>query len=83
MQKTIQKVAKCRKCVNGTDIYAGSKGGKRMKKINIGETRGIVRKVDGLGRIVIPIEFRKMLGIEINDPVEIFMIRDGLYIKKG
>ncbi len=39
---------------------------------------GIVRKVDELGRIVIPIELRRTLDIEIKDPIEIFV--DGEYI---
>ena len=32
---------------------------------------GIVRKVDELGRIVLPIEIRRTLGIEIKDALEI------------
>jgi len=32
---------------------------------------GIVRRVDELGRVVIPKEYRKMYGINIGDPVEI------------
>lgn len=39
---------------------------------------GIVRRVDELGRIVLPIELRRTLGIEIKDPIEIFV--DGEYI---
>ena len=39
---------------------------------------GIVRKVDDLGRIVIPIELRRTLDISIKDPVEIFA--DGEYV---
>jgi len=39
---------------------------------------GIVRKVDVLGRIVLPIELRKTLDIEKEDPIEIFV--DGEYI---
>ncbi len=39
---------------------------------------GIVRKVDELGRIVLPIELRRVLGIEIKDALEIFV--DGEYI---
>lgn len=39
---------------------------------------GIVRKVDELGRIVLPIELRRTLDIEIKDPIEIFV--DGEYI---
>lgn len=38
---------------------------------------GIVRKVDELGRIVLPIEIRRSLGIEIKDPLEI-IVEDGI-----
>lgn len=38
---------------------------------------GIVRRVDELGRYVIPKEFRKMLGIKEGDPVECFATKDG------
>ena len=34
---------------------------------------GIVRKVDELGRIVIPKELRRTLNIEEGDPLEIFV----------
>ena len=33
---------------------------------------GIVRKINGLGRIVLPVGVRRMLGIEIGDGVEIY-----------
>lgn len=33
---------------------------------------GIVRKVDSLGRIVLPMELRRTHGINENDPIEIF-----------
>ena len=39
---------------------------------------GIVRKVDDLGRIVLPIELRRTLSIDIKDPLEIYV--DGEYI---
>ena len=39
---------------------------------------GVVRKVDELGRIVLPIELRRTLGIEIKDPLEISV--DGQYV---
>ena len=42
------------------------------------KSTGIVRKVDELGRIVIPIELRRTLDIEIKDALEIFV--DGDYI---
>lgn len=34
---------------------------------------GIVRRIDDLGRIVIPKEVRKMTGIKEGDPMEIFI----------
>lgn len=43
---------------------------------------GIVRKVDELGRIVIPIEVRRSLNIQEKDAVEMFAKDDGLFIKK-
>ena len=46
------------------------------------KTIGIVRKVDELGRIVIPIEMRRSLNIEIKDPVEISVEGDCILMKK-
>ena len=43
---------------------------------------GIVRNIDELGRIVIPKEMRKMLGIANNDPVEISCDGESIIIKK-
>ena len=43
---------------------------------------GIVRRIDDLGRIVIPKEIRGQLKIGEFDPVEIFLSRDGEIILK-
>ena len=43
---------------------------------------GTVRKVDELGRIVLPIEARKRLGLDAKDPVEIFVEKDRIVLKK-
>lgn len=43
---------------------------------------GIVRKVDELGRVVIPIELRRTLGISEKDPLEIFTEGDTIILKK-
>ncbi|WP_026584788.1 AbrB/MazE/SpoVT family DNA-binding domain-containing protein [Bacillus sp. J33] len=43
---------------------------------------GIVRKVDELGRIVLPIELRKSFGINIKDLMEVFIDDDQIIIKK-
>lgn len=43
---------------------------------------GIVRRVDALGRIVIPIELRKTLGIKVGDPLEIYSDKGYIVLKK-
>ena len=43
---------------------------------------GIVRKVDELGRIVLPIELRRTLGIVVRDPIEIYVDEDKILLKK-
>ena len=43
----------------------------------------ISRKIDGLGRIVIPKGMRSSLGLEENMPVDISMTKDGILIRKG
>ena len=43
---------------------------------------GIVRKVDELGRIVLPIELRRTLGIAEKDPLEIYVSGDTIVLKK-
>ncbi len=46
------------------------------------KSTGIVRKLDNLGRVVIPIELRKTFGIAINDTLEIFTEGDKIIMKK-
>lgn len=41
------------------------------------EERGIIRRLDALGRIVIPREFRKLNRIEVGDPLEMRALADG------
>ncbi|MBD2861630.1 stage V sporulation protein T [Paenibacillus oceani] len=43
---------------------------------------GIVRRIDDLGRIVIPKEIRRVLRVREGDPMEIFVDRDGGVILK-
>ena len=43
---------------------------------------GIIRRVDDLGRIVIPKEIRKQLKIGESDPLEIFLSSDGVIVLK-
>lgn len=46
------------------------------------KSTGIVRKVDELGRVVLPIELRRNMGIEIKDSLEIFVEEDSIVLKK-
>ena len=46
------------------------------------KSTGIVRKVDELGRIVIPIELRRNLDIEEKDSLEIYVEDDHIILKK-
>lgn len=46
------------------------------------KSSGIVRRIDELGRIVLPIEVRRRLDIEAKDGVEIFVEKDRVILKK-
>ena len=46
------------------------------------KSTGIVRKVDELGRIVLPIEIRKVMDIKEKDSIEIFTDTDQISLKK-
>lgn len=43
---------------------------------------GIIRRIDDLGRIVIPKEIRMAHGIEDGTPIEIFTDSDGIILRK-
>lgn len=60
---------------NGQNHMAG-KGYLEMK------STGIVRKVDELGRVVIPIELRRTLDIAEKDALEIYVDADKIILKK-
>ena len=46
------------------------------------KSTGIIRKLDKLGRVVLPIELRKTLSIDIKDGLEIFTEQDMIVLKK-
>ncbi len=46
------------------------------------KSTGIVRKVDELGRIVIPSEIRNKFDIAVKDPIEIFTDGSSIVLKK-
>jgi transcriptional pleiotropic regulator of transition state genes len=43
---------------------------------------GIVRNLDELGRIVLPVELRRRMNINIKDPLEIFVDGDTIVLRK-
>ncbi|MGG1685852.1 AbrB/MazE/SpoVT family DNA-binding domain-containing protein [Pseudalkalibacillus sp. NRS-1564] len=47
------------------------------------KSTGIVRKVDELGRVVIPIELRRTLGIAEKDALEIYVDDERIILKKN
>ena len=46
------------------------------------KSTGIVRRIDDLGRIVLPRELRKILNIDPRDSLEIFMDGDTIILRK-
>ena len=46
------------------------------------KSTGIVRRVDELGRVVIPIELRNKFGITEKDPMEIYVDGSSIILKK-
>ncbi|OPX04927.1 AbrB/MazE/SpoVT family DNA-binding domain-containing protein [Geobacillus sp. LEMMY01] len=43
---------------------------------------GIVRKLDHLGRIVIPMEVRRIRGWETGTPIEMFATNEGVFLRE-
>ena len=46
------------------------------------KSTGIVRRVDELGRIVLPIELRRTLGIDVKGALEIFVDGNQIVLNK-
>ena len=46
------------------------------------KSTGVVRRVDELGRIVLPAELRKSMDIQIKDALEIFTEGDRIILQK-
>lgn len=54
------------------------------RKIDLGDCKGIARRLEPLGRIVLPAEFRKELEINEDEEVwlEMFLVDDGIFVRK-
>ena len=46
------------------------------------KSTGVVRKLDELGRITLPIELRRTLGVAERDTLEVFVEEDKIILKK-
>jgi len=46
------------------------------------KSTGVIRKLDELGRIVIPIELRRTLNLNEKDPLEIFVDGHNIILRK-
>ena len=55
---------------------------KEIEGDNLMKSTGIIRKVDELGRIVLPIELRRTLDIAERDELEIYMENDRIILQK-
>ena len=52
--------------------------------LQLGDTKGLSRRMDVLGRITIPMEFRKELDLDETEKpwVEMFLVNEGVYLRK-
>ena len=46
------------------------------------KSTGIVRRIDELGRVVLPIELRRTMDIQVKDSLEIFIDDDKVILRK-
>lgn len=53
-----------------------------MSKEFTGNPIGTIRKIDDLGRLVIPSEIRRSLGIEAHSELEMIPYENGIFIRK-
>ena len=53
-----------------------------INQLNFTKSIGIARKVDHLGRIVLPKELRDSLGLDKNTTIEMYVEDNLIYIKK-
>lgn len=54
---------------------------KKERRVLVVKQIGIVRKIDNMGRIVLPIELRNTLGVGEKDPLEFQLDGEGIRIK--
>ena len=81
--KELRKSLNIREIDDSLEIYVEENSVILRKLYNNEKSHGICRKVDQLGRIVLPIEIRRNLDItEEKDALEIFVDENFIYLKK-
>ena len=53
-----------------------------LSAIQIPQEKGVIKRMDNLGRITIPITYRKLLGIERETDLEISLVDNRIVISK-
>ncbi len=46
------------------------------------KSTGVVRQLDNLGRVVLPIELRRTMDISVKDPLEVYVDGDAIVLRK-
>jgi len=46
------------------------------------KSTGIVRRIDELGRVVLPVDLRRAFDLDVRDPVEVFVDEDSIILRK-
>lgn len=57
-------------------MHCGQRVKENMEEVNVMKATGLVRRIDDLGRIVIPKEIRRQLGIKESEPMELYIDTD-------
>ena len=63
-------------------MISGGRDTRRKKEVGELKSTGIVRPVDNLGRIVLPIELRRVLDIDKDAAREVYVDNDSIVLKK-
>ena len=63
-------------------MISGGRDTRRNKEVGELKSTGIVRPVDNLGRIVLPIELRRVLDIDKDAALEVYVDNDSIVLKK-
>lgn len=81
-ERISSKIYKIKVDINLCDCYTKNMKSKEKTGDDIVKSTGIIRKIDELGRVVLPIELRRKMGIGEKDSLEIYVDGDAVILKK-